>query len=172
MIKTGEQLPDVTLYEYSDGQGSCPLGPQAFSLRERCAGKKVVIFGLPGAFTPTCSERHVPGYLATAQALSDAGVDEIICVAVNDAFVMHAWGKTFAEQGAVSMISDGNAELTDALGLAQDASARGMGKRSQRYALFADDLLVKRIVVDAPGKLEVSDAQSMLAFLRESGGPR
>ncbi|BBH46064.1 peroxiredoxin [Pseudomonas sp. KU43P] len=165
MIKSGDQLPDVTLYAFSDGQGGCPLGPQAFSLRERCAGKKVVIFGLPGAFTPTCSERHVPGYLTAAPALSAAGVDEIICVAVNDAFVMHAWGKTFADQGPVSMISDGNAELTDALGLAQDASARGMGRRSQRYALLVDDLVVKHVAVDAPGKLEVSDAQSMLALL-------
>ncbi|WDY60459.1 peroxiredoxin [Pseudomonas sp. PSKL.D1] len=166
MINLGDSLPDVTLYEYNDGEGGCSIGPRAFSLRARCVGKKVVIFGLPGAFTPTCSERHVPGYLAAAQDLFDAGVDEILCVAVNDAFVMHAWGKTFAAEGEVGMISDGNCALTDALGLAQDASARGMGRRSQRYALLADDGVVRRIVVDAPGKLEVSDAQSMLAFLR------
>jgi peroxiredoxin len=166
MIKVGEQLPDVTLYQFSDGEGGCPIGPQAFSLRERCRGRRVVIFGLPGAFTPTCSQRHVPGYLEHAHALFKAGVDEILCVAVNDAFVMHAWGKTFANQGEVAMVSDGNAELTDALGLAQDATVRGMGKRSQRYALLAEDGVVRRIEVDAPGQLAVSDAQSMLAFLQ------
>ncbi|MDZ3991703.1 peroxiredoxin [Pseudomonas sp. Teo4] len=169
MIKTGDLLPEVTLHEYSDGQGACPIGPQAFSLHERCRGKRVVIFGLPGAFTPTCSERHVPGYLEAAKALFAAGVDEILCVAVNDAFVMNAWGKTFPVQGEVGMISDGNCALTDALGLAQDSSARGMGRRSQRYALLADNLVVRRIEVDAPGKLDVSDAQSMLKFLGEGG---
>jgi len=166
MIKVGEHLPDVTLYQYSSGEGGCPVGPQGFSVSERCKGRKMVIFALPGAFTPTCSERHVPGYLAHARELFDAGVDEILCVAVNDAFVMDAWGKTFPTQGLVQMISDGNCAFTDALGLAQDSSARGMGRRSQRYALLVDDGVVRHLAVDAPGKLEVSDAQSLLAALQ------
>ncbi|AGZ35180.1 peroxiredoxin [Pseudomonas sp. SWI6] len=170
MIKTGDLLPEATLHEYSEGHNACPIGPQAFSLHARCAGKRVVIFGLPGAFTPTCSQRHVPGYLAAAPELFAQGVDEILCVAVNDAFVMNAWGKTFPVQGEVAMIADGNCAFTDALGLAQDSSARGMGRRSQRYALLADNLVVRRIEVDAPGKLDVSDAQRMLDFLREHDG--
>lgn len=165
MIKVGEHLPDVTLYQYSGGEGGCPVGPQGFSVSERCKGRKVVIFALPGAFTPTCSERHVPGYLAQARELFNAGVDEILCVAVNDAFVMDAWGKTFPA-GLVQMISDGNCAFTDAMGLAQDSSARGMGRRSQRYALLVDDGVVRHLAVDAPGKFEASDAQSMLAVLQ------
>jgi peroxiredoxin len=168
MIEVGEHLPEVTLYQYSSGEGGCPIGPQGFSLGARCKGRKLVIFALPGAFTPTCSERHVPGYLAAAQDLFAAGVDEILCVAVNDAFVMEAWGKTFPTQGLVQMISDGNCAFTDALGLAQDSSARGMGRRSQRYALLVDDGVVRHVAVDAPGKLEVSDAQSLLQFLQEA----
>jgi len=168
MIQPGDLLPDATLHEYSNGEGACPVGPSAFSVHARCQHKKVVIFGLPGAFTPTCSERHVPGYVAAAQALSDAGVDEILCVSVNDAFVMNAWGDALQVAGTVGMIGDGNGTFTQALGLAQDLSARGMGLRAQRYALLVDDLVVKRVVVDAPGKFEVTDAQAMLAFLRQA----
>jgi len=168
MIKTGDVVPDVTLHEYSNGEGECPIGPNAFSVHERCKQKKVVIFGLPGAFTPTCSGRHVPGYVAAAQDLADAGVDEVLCVSVNDAFVMNAWGNALQVGGTVSMIGDGNGTFTQALGLAQDLSARGMGLRSQRYALLVEDLVVKRVVVDAPGKLELTDAQAMLAFLRQA----
>jgi peroxiredoxin len=129
MIKPGEQLPDVTLYEYNNSEGACPIGPNAFSVRERCKQRKVVIFGLPGAFTPTCSERHVPGYVAAAQALFAAGVDEIFCVSVNDAFVMNAWGNSLQVGEAVRMIGDGNGEFSEALGLVQDLSAWG-GVRS------------------------------------------
>ncbi|MGE8323069.1 MAG: peroxiredoxin [Pseudomonas sp.] len=166
MIKTGDSLPDVTLYAYSNGEGACAVGPNAFSLRERCKQKKVVIFGLPGAFTPTCSERHVPGYVAAAPALFAAGVAEIFCVSVNDAFVMNAWGVSLQVGDAVNLIADGNGEFSEALGLMQDLSARGMGRRSQRYAMLVDDLVVKHIAVEAPGKFECSDAASMLALLR------
>lgn len=166
MIQLGEHLPDSTLYAYSNGDGACPIGPDAFSVRERCKNKSVVIFGLPGAFTPTCSERHVPGYVAQAQALFAAGVDEILCVSVNDAFVMSAWGNSLQVGDAVQMIGDGNGEFSAALGLIQDLSARGMGRRSLRYALWVVDGVIKHIAVEAPGKFEVSDAASTLAAIR------
>ncbi|MFV3290325.1 peroxiredoxin [Pseudomonas sp. NY11955] len=166
MIKTGDQLPDVTLYQYNNDAGTCAIGPNAFSIRERCQQKKVLIFALPGAFTPTCSERHVPGYVAAAPALLAAGIDEILCVSVNDAFVMNAWGNSLQVGDAVKMIGDGNGDFSQALGLIQDLSARGLGHRSQRYAMVVDDLVVKYIAVEAPGKFEVSDAASMLAALR------
>ncbi|MFF7859968.1 MULTISPECIES: peroxiredoxin [unclassified Pseudomonas] len=166
MIKTGDQLPDVTLYEYNNDAGICAIGPNAFSVHDRCKQKKVVIFGLPGAFTPTCSERHVPGYVAQAQALFAAGVDEIFCVSVNDAFVMNAWGNSLQVGDAVKMIGDGNGDFSDALGLIQDLSARGLGRRSLRYAMVVDDLIVQHVAVEAPGKFEVSDAASVLAALR------
>jgi len=166
MIKTGDQLPDVTLYAYNNDEGACAIGPNAFSIRARCEQKTVVIFGLPGAFTPTCSERHVPGYVAEAPALFAAGVDEILCVSVNDAFVMNAWGNNSQVGEAVRMIGDGNGEFSDALGLIQDLSARGLGCRSLRYAMVVDNLVVKHIAVEAPGKFEVSDAASVLATLR------
>ncbi|PYB80950.1 peroxiredoxin [Pseudomonas sp. LB-090624] len=166
MIKVGDQLPDVTLYQYNNDAGACAIGPRAFSIRERCKQKKVLIFGLPGAFTPTCSERHVPGYVAAAQALSAAGIDEILCVSVNDAFVMNAWGNSLQVADAVGMIGDGNGDFSDALGLLQDLSARGMGRRSLRYAMVVDDQVVTYVALEAPGKFEVSDASSLLAALR------
>ena len=166
MIKTGDQLPDVTLYQYNNDVGACAIGPKAFSIRERCKHKKVLIFALPGAFTPTCSERHVPGYVTAAPALFAAGIDEILCISVNDAFVMNAWGNSLQVGDAVKMIGDGNGEFSEALGLTQDLSARGLGRRSQRYAMLVDDQIVKYIAVESPGKFEVSDAASMLAVLR------
>ena len=166
MIKTGEQLPDVQLYAYNNDSGACAIGPHAFSVHERCEQKKVLVFGLPGAFTPTCSERHVPGYVAAAPALFAAGIDEILCVSVNDAFVMNAWGSSLHVGEAVKMIGDGNGEFSAALGLIQDLSARGMGRRSLRYAMVVDNLVVTHVAVEAPGKFEVSDAASVLAALR------
>ncbi|MGG6349353.1 peroxiredoxin [Pseudomonas putida] len=166
MIKTGDQLPDVTLYQYNNDAGACAIGPMAFSIRERCKHKKVLIFALPGAFTPTYSERHVPGYVAAAPALFAAGIDEILCVSVNDAFVMNAWGNSLQVGDAVKMIGDGNGEFSEALGLTQDLSARGLGRRSQRYAMLVDDQVVQYIAVESPGKFEVSDAASLLAVLR------
>ncbi|HEY4803246.1 MAG TPA: peroxiredoxin, partial [Paraburkholderia sp.] len=132
---------------------------------KEAAGKRVVIFGLPGAFTPTCSAKHVPGYVEHYDALRAAGVDEVWCVSVNDAFVMGAWGRDQRTSGKVRMMADGSAALTRALGLEQDLSARGMGIRSQRYAMVVDDGVVKTLNVEAPGKFEVSDAASILATL-------
>ncbi|CAM2194495.1 Peroxiredoxin sll1621 [Paraburkholderia kururiensis] len=166
MIKVGERLPDATLFEFvEDAREGCTIGPNSFDVLEATRAKRVVIFGLPGAFTPTCSAKHVPGYVEKADALRAAGIDEIWCVSVNDAFVMGAWGRDQHTAGKVRMIADGSAVFTRALGLEQDLSARGMGIRSQRYAMVVDDGVVKTLHVEAPGKFEVSDAASILATL-------
>ncbi|WP_028220112.1 peroxiredoxin [Paraburkholderia oxyphila] len=166
MIKVGDTLPDATLFELiEDERAGCTLGPNGFDVREQTAGKRVVIFGLPGAFTPTCSAKHVPGYVEQYEALRAAGVDEIWCVSVNDAFVMGAWGRDQRTSGKVRMMADGSAAFTRALGLEQDLSARGMGIRSQRYAMVIDNGVVKTLNLEAPGKFEVSDAASILAAL-------
>ncbi|HKR43900.1 MULTISPECIES: peroxiredoxin [Paraburkholderia] len=166
MIKQGETLPEATLFEFvEDAREGCTLGPNSFDVQKEAAGKRVVIFGLPGAFTPTCSAKHVPGYVEHFDALRAAGVDEVWCVSVNDAFVMGAWGRDQRTSGKVRMMADGSAALTRALGLEQDLSARGMGIRSQRYAMVVDDGVVKTLHVEAPGKFEVSDAASILATL-------
>jgi glutaredoxin/glutathione-dependent peroxiredoxin len=167
MIEVGETLPDARLFEFIEvASEGCAVGPNGFPVRERTAGKRMVIFGLPGAFTPTCSARHVPGYVDEAEAFFAAGIDEIWCVSVNDAFVMNAWGRDLQAAGKVKMIADGSARFTQALGLDQDLSERGMGIRSQRYAMVVDNGVVKTLAVEAPGKFEVSDARSILATLR------
>jgi peroxiredoxin len=169
MIQVGDELPDATLFEYlEDERAGCTLGPNGFGVRAQTAGRRVVIFGLPGAFTPTCSAKHVPGYVEHADRFFAAGIDEIWCVSVNDAFVMGAWGRDQHTAGKVRMMADGSAAFTRALGLEQDLSARGMGIRSQRYAMVVDDGVVKTLVVEAPGKFEVSDAASILATLSPS----
>jgi peroxiredoxin len=166
MIRVGETLPQATVYELiEDEREGCTIGPNSFDVREQVAGKRVVIFGLPGAFTPTCSAKHVPGYVEQAEKLRAAGIDEIWCVSVNDGFVMGAWAREQRTSGKVRMMADGSAAFTRALGLEQDLSARGMGIRSQRYAMVVDDGVVKTLHVDAPGKFEVSDAASILASL-------
>ncbi|GGD89885.1 peroxiredoxin [Caballeronia grimmiae] len=166
MIEVGETLPDARLFEFIEvASEGCAVGPNGFPARERAAGKRVVIFGLPGAFTPTCSGRHVPGYVDAADELFAAGIDEIWCVSVNDAFVMNAWGRDLQTAGKVKMIADGSARFTQALGLDQDLTERGMGIRSQRYAMVVDNGVVKTLAVEAPGKFEVSDARSILATL-------
>jgi glutaredoxin/glutathione-dependent peroxiredoxin len=166
MIKVGEKLPQAIVYELiEDEREGCTIGPNSFDVREQTAGKRVVIFGLPGAFTPTCSAKHVPGYVEQAEKFSAAGIDEIWCVSVNDAFVMGAWARDQRTSGKVRMMADGSAAFTTALGLEQDLSARGMGIRSQRYAMVIDDGVVKTLHVEAPGKFEVSDAASILATL-------
>ncbi|MEZ2352873.1 peroxiredoxin [Caballeronia sp. RCC_10] len=166
MIEVGETLPDARLFEFIEvAREGCAVGPNGFPARERAAGKRVVIFGLPGAFTPTCSARHVPGYVDAADELFAAGIDEIWCVSVNDAFVMNAWGRDLQTAGKVTMIADGSARFTQALGLDQDLTERGMGIRSQRYAMVVDNGVVKTLAVEAPGKFEVSDARSILATL-------
>jgi glutaredoxin/glutathione-dependent peroxiredoxin len=166
MIKAGDTLPEATLFEFYDVEGNgCSLGPNAFKVSEITKGKKIVIFGLPGAFTPTCSAQHVPGYVKHFDALKAKGVDEVWCVSVNDAFVMGAWGREQASGGKVRMMADGSAEFTKKAGLEFDLSARGLGVRSQRYAMVIDNGVVKSLSIEGPGKFEVSNAESVLASL-------
>lgn len=165
-IKTGDRLPEATLSEFIDVETEgCALGPNTFKVSELVKGKKIAIFGLPGAYTPTCSAKHVPGYIEHAQALKAKGVDEIWCVSVNDAFVMGAWGRDQKATGTVRMMADGSAEFTKALGLELDLTAKGMGVRSQRYSMLVEDGVVKQLNLEAPGKFEVSNAETMLKQL-------
>ena len=162
-IKVGDKLPDVQLQEFIEVEtAGCPLGPNTFQVADLVKGKKVVIFGLPGAYTPTCSAKHVPGYVRHHDALKAAGVDEIWCMAVNDAFVMGAWGRDQQATGKVRMMADGSADFTKKLGLELDLTARGMGVRCQRFSMLVDNGVVKKLNVEAPGKFEVSDAETML----------
>ena len=166
MIEAGKQLPAGQLSEYltEPGEG-CSIGPNRFEVQERLKGKKVVIFGLPGAFTPTCSAKHLPGYLAEIEQFRAKGVDEVWCFAVNDAFVMHAWGEQQGASGKVAMIADGSADYTRALGLELDLAAHGMGLRCKRFAMIVEDGVVRSVDVEAPGQFTVSDATSQLARL-------
>jgi glutaredoxin/glutathione-dependent peroxiredoxin len=162
-IKVGDTLPDGQLQEFIEVETEgCPLGPNTFQVADLVKGKKIVIFGLPGAYTPTCSAKHVPGYVRHHDALKAAGVDEIWCMAVNDAFVMGAWGRDQQATGKVRMMADGSADFTKKLGLELDLTARGMGMRCQRFSMLIDDGVVKKLNVEAPGKFEVSDAETML----------
>jgi peroxiredoxin len=166
-IKSGDRLPEGKLTEATefDTVAGCPLNPQDISVTEATKGKKVVIFGVPGAYTPTCSAKHVPGFVANYDKLKAKGVDEIWCVAVNDAFVMGAWGRGQKAPGKVRMLGDGSAEYTKKLGLELDLNARGLGLRMQRFAMIVQDGVVKDIAVEAPGKFEVSSAEAILAKL-------
>lgn len=167
MIQSGQPLPDATLYEFFEVEkDGCALGPNAFSVRHLAEGKTIVIFGLPGAFTPTCSARHVPGYVEQYEALRAKGVDEIWCVSVNDAFVMGAWGKAQGADGKVLMLADGNGEFTKKVGMDLDASGFGMGLRSRRYAMIAKNGKVTFLGVDAnPGEAVESGAEKILSQL-------
>jgi peroxiredoxin len=158
-IQLGDSIPSVkVMLATADG-------PKEADTAELFAGKTVALFGLPGAFTPTCSAKHVPGYVANEAALKAKGVDAIICLSVNDAFVMGAWGKDQQVGDKVTMMADGAAAFTKALGLDQDLTARGMGVRSQRFALVAKDGKVTHVAVEKPGEFEVSKAESVLAIL-------
>jgi peroxiredoxin len=168
MLKVGDKLPAGTLHEYIEVEGNgCSVGPNAFDIGQATAGKTIAIFGLPGAYTPTCSAQHLPGYVARADELKAAGVDEIWCVSVNDAFVMGAWGRDQKAGGKVRMMADGNADFAKATGLTLDLTSRGLGLRSQRYSMLVVDGVVKTLNVEAPGKFEVSDADTMLAQVRQ-----
>ena len=165
-IKVGDRLPEGTLQEFIEVETEgCSLGPNTFKIEEISKGKKIAIFGLPGAFTPTCSAKHVPGYTANYDKLRAKGVDEIWCISVNDPFVMGAWGKDQKAQGKVRMMADGSAEYTKKLGLELDLIARGMGMRMTRFSMLVDDGVVKALNIEAPGKFEVSDADTMLKAL-------
>jgi peroxiredoxin len=163
MIKVGDKLPAGTLHEFVEVEGNgCSIGPNAFDIEKATAGKTIALFALPGAFTPTCSAKHVPGYVEKAAELQSAGVDEIWCVSVNDAFVMGAWARDQKTAGKVRMMADGSGDFARATGLTLDLTARGMGLRSNRYSMLVVDGVVKTLNVEAPGKFEVSDAGTIL----------
>lgn len=164
-IAIGDKLPEATLFETTTFGDACPLSPEPLSVATATKGKTIVIFGLPGAYTPTCSAKHVPGYLTHLDALKKKGVDEVWCVSVNDGFVMAAWGKELGALGKVRMLGDGSAEFAQKLGLAKDLTSAGMGVRVQRFSLLAVDGVVKQLNVEAPGKFEVSNAETMLKQL-------
>src|SRR5262249_34732396 len=154
------------LTEYVEVEtAECKLGPNEFKVDDLTRGKKVILFGLPGAFTPTCSAKHVPSYVANYDKLKAKGVGEIICMSVNDAFVMGAWATDQKAAGKVRMMGDGSGSYTKALGLEFDLPARGRGMRCQRFSALIDNGVVKTLNVEAPGKYEVSDAETMLKQL-------
>ncbi len=166
-IKVGDTLPGGKLSESAgwDDASNCPIRPTDVNVAEAVRGKKVAIFGLPGAFTPTCSAKHVPSYLANLDKLKAKGVSEVWCVAVNDGYVMQAWGKQEKATGRIRMLGDGSAAWTKALGLELDLSGGGMGLRMKRFSMLVDDGVVKQVNVEAPGKFEVSDADTLLRQL-------
>ncbi|MEY3047259.1 MAG: peroxiredoxin [Burkholderiaceae bacterium] len=165
-IQVGQALPNVTLYEFIEEETpGCAVGPNAFQVADMVKGKTIIVFGLPGAYTPTCSAKHVPGYVQHHDALKAKGVDEVWCVSVNDAFVMGSWGRELGTKGKVRMLGDGNAEFSQAVDLTLDLTGRGMGIRSNRYAMLVKDGVVKALHVEEPGKFDVSSAEAMLALL-------
>ena len=165
-IKVGDKLPDGELQEFIEVEtAGCSLGPNTFNVADLTKGRKVVIFGLPGAFTPTCSAQHVPSYVANIDNLKAKGVDDVICMSVNDAFVMGAWARDQKSVGKVRMMGDGSATYTKALGLELDLVAKGLGVRCQRFSMLVDDGVVKTLNIEAPGKYEVSGAETILKQL-------
>jgi peroxiredoxin len=157
-IRIGDRIPRSVVSKMSED------GPQAISTDDYFAGRKIVLFAVPGAFTPTCSAYHLPGFIEHLEQFSARGVDAVACMSVNDVFVMHAWGKSTNAKG-IDMLADGNGEFAEALGLELDGSAFGMGKRAQRFALIAEDGVVSHLMVEAPGEFRVSSAESVLAAL-------
>jgi len=157
-IAVGDKLPDVKLIKVTEG------GPDAVQTSDYFAGKKIALFSVPGAFTPTCSAKHLPGFVEKASELKAKGIDEIACTAVNDAFVMGAWGKASGSDD-ITMLSDGNGELAEAVGLVMDGSGFGMGKRGQRFSMVINDGVVEQLNVEATGQFDVSSAEHMLEQL-------
>ncbi len=162
-IKAGDKLPAGELSEFIEVEtAGCTIGPNNFKLDDLTRDKKVVIFGLPGAFTPTCSAKHVPSFVQNLDRLKAKGVSDVICMAVNDPFVMGAWARDQKTAGKIRMMGDGSANYTKTLGLEFDLSARGLGLRCQRFSMLVDNGVVKLLNIEAPGKYEVSDAETML----------
>jgi len=167
MIKIGDTLPSATLQEYSEVEGEgCSIGPNPVDVTKASAGKTIALFAVPGAFTPTCSAKHVPGFIQHFNDFKAAGVDEIWCVSVNDAFVMGAWARDQKTAGKVRMLADGSGAFANALGLTLDLTSRGMGVRSNRYSMLVKDGKVATLNVEGPGKFEVSDAATLLGQAR------
>ena len=167
MIKVGDKLPASILMEFSEVEGNgCSIGPNPVDVTKATAGKTIALFALPGAYTPTCSAKHVPGYVEHCEELKAAGVDEIWCVSVNDAFVMGAWARDQKTNGKVRMLADGSADFAKATGLTLDLTSKGMGLRSNRYSMLVKDGTVAALNIEAPGKFEVSDAVTLLAQAR------
>ena len=167
MIKIGDSLPATTLMEYVEVEGNgCSMGPNPVPADKAAADKTIALFAVPGAFTPTCSAQHVPGYLAQAEAFRAAGVDEIWCLSVNDAFVMGAWARDQKTAGKIRMLADGDAAFAKATGLTLDLNGKGLGLRSNRYSMLVKNGKVAALNVEAPGKFEVSDAATLLAQAR------
>ena len=161
-IKVGDKLPEGTLQEFIEVEGNgCTVGPNTFKVEDMVKGKKIAIFALPGAFTPTCSAKHVPSYLDNLDKLKAKGVDEVWCLSVNDAFVMGAWSRDQKAGGKIRFMADGSAEYTKKLGLTLDLTQRGLGLRSNRYSMLVDNGVVKQLNVEGPGKFEVSDGATM-----------
>lgn len=167
MIKVGDRLPATALMEYVEQAGEgCSIGPNKVDTEAALAGKTIALFAVPGAFTPTCSVNHLPGYIQRSADFKAAGVDEIWCVSVNDAFVMGAWAREQGTAGKIRMLADGDAALARATGLTLDLSGRGLGLRSNRYSMLLQDGVVKVLSVEGPGKFEVSDADTLLAQIK------
>ena len=162
-VHIGDRLPDATLYESLEFGEACPLPPTKVQIAEAVKGKRIVLFGLPGAYTPTCSAKHVPGYVESLAALREKGVDEVWCLSVNDGYVMASWGREQKALGKVRMLGDGNGELAKKLGL--DVDIPGMGIRMKRFSALVEDGVIKQLNVEGPGKFEVSDAATMLGQL-------
>ena len=163
MIQIGDTLPDSTLMEFNEVEGNgCSLGPNPVQVGTAAAGKTIALFAVPGAFTPTCSAKHVPGFVEKAAEFKAAGVDEIWCLAVNDAFVMGAWARDQKTGSAVRMLADGDAAFAKATGLTLDLNGKGLGLRSNRYSMLVKDGKVVQLNIEAPGKFEVSDAATLL----------
>lgn len=157
-IRIGDRIPNSVVSQMSEN------GPEAITTQDYFAGRNVVLFAVPGAFTPTCSAYHLPGFIEHLDEFGDKGIDAVACISVNDVFVMHAWGKSSNAKG-IDMLADGNGEFAQALGLELDATSFGMGKRCQRFALVAKDGIVTQLMVEAPGEFRVSSAESVLASL-------
>jgi len=164
-IKIGDRLPEATLSESTSFAEFCPVAPDQVVVADAVKGKRIVIFGVPGAFTPTCSAQHVPGFLKHLDELKAKKVDEVWCIATNDGFVMAAWGQSEKAIGKIRFLGDGSAELTKKLGLELDLTAHGMGVRSQRFSMLVDDGVVKQLNVETGPKFEVSNAETILKQL-------
>ena len=158
-IKVGDAVPSATLVKATEA------GPQPLSTEALFAGRTVALFSVPGAFTPTCSAKHLPGYISNAEAMKAAGVDEIVCVSVNDAFVMGAWGQSAGAAGKVTMLADGNGEFVTALGLTMDGSKFGMGMRGQRFSMLVKNGIVAQLNIEDPGAFQVSSAEHLMGQL-------